>query len=86
MVQEAHVENSQKGYAIDATPQYGLYSVKIRLPVQGAYPNVVNFIKDIENSPTFFIIDSIDVRGSNAGAPNSSDIALDLNIETFFHQ
>jgi hypothetical protein len=54
--------------------------------VQGAYPNVVNFIKDIENSPTFFIINSIDVRGSNAGVPNSADIALDLNIETFFHQ
>jgi Tfp pilus assembly protein PilO len=86
MVQEAHVENTQKGYTIDAAPQYGLYSVKIRLPVQGAYPNVVNFIKDIENSPTFFIINSIDVRGSNAGVPNSADIALDLNIETFFHQ
>ena len=86
MVQEAHVVNTQKGYTIDQTPQYGLYSVKIRVPVQGAYPNVMNFIKDIENSETFFIIDSIDVRGSNASGPNSSEIALDLNIETFFHQ
>ena len=85
MVQEAHVENSQKGYTIDQSPQYGLYSVKIRLPVLGAYPNVVNFIKDIENSETFFIIDSIDVRAGGSG-PNSSDIALDLNIETFFHK
>jgi Tfp pilus assembly protein PilO len=85
MVQEARVVNTQKTYNIDQMPQYGLYSVKIRVPVQGAYPNVVNFIKDIENSDTFFIIDSIDVR-SNAAGPNSSDIALDLNIETFFHQ
>ena len=85
MVQEAHVENTQKGYTIDQNPQYGLYSVKIRVPVQGAYPSVVNFIKDIENSETFFIINSIDVRASGSG-PNPSDIALDLNIETFFHQ
>jgi hypothetical protein len=85
MVQEAHVENVQKGYTIDQTPQYGLYSVKIRVPVQGSYPNVVNFIKDIENSETFFIINSIDVRGS--GSPGAaSDIGLDLNIETFFYQ
>jgi hypothetical protein len=85
MVQEAHVENTQKGYSIDPNPQYGLYSVKIRVPVQGAYPNVVNYIKDIENSEIFFIIDSIDVR-TGASGPSPSDIALDLNIETFFHQ
>jgi len=86
MVQDAHVENMQKGYTIDPTPQYGLYSVKIGVPVQGAYPNVVNFIKDIENSQTFFIIDSIDVRTGTGSGPKSSDIGLDLNIETFFHQ
>ena len=86
MVQDAHVENIQKGYSIDQTPQYGLYSVKIRVPVEGAYPNVVNFIKDIENSETFFIIDSIDVRAGTGGGPNPADIGLDLNIETFFHQ
>jgi Tfp pilus assembly protein PilO len=86
MVQDAHVENTQKGYTIDQAPQFGLYSVKIRIPVQGAYPNVVNFIKDIENSETFFIIDSIDVRSGTAGGSKQSDIALDLNIETFFHQ
>ena len=86
MVQETHVENSQKSYTIDATPQYGLYSVKIRVPVMGAYPNVVNFIKSIEDSETFFIIDSIDVRGSDAVNPGTSEIALDLNVETFFYR
>jgi Tfp pilus assembly protein PilO len=86
MVEETHVENSQKSYTIEAAPQYGLYSVKIRVPVKGAYPNVVNFIKDIEDSDTFFIINSIDVRGGDSAGPNTSDIALDLNIETFFHQ
>jgi hypothetical protein len=86
MVQEAHVENTQKSYTIDETPQYGLYSVKIRVPVKGAYPNVVNFIKDIEDSETFFIINSINVRGNDSPGPATSDIAVDLGIETFFHK
>jgi len=87
MVQDAHVLNTQKDYSIDQTPQYGLYSVKIRVPVEGTYPNVVNFIKDLEDSGTFFIIDSIDVRRNNLpSGPNASDIGLDLNIVTFFHQ
>lgn len=86
MVQESHVENTSKGYSIDETPQYGLYSVKINVPVQGAYPNVVNFIKDIEESETFFIINSINVRGGDSSGPGMSAIALDLGIETFFHQ
>jgi Tfp pilus assembly protein PilO len=86
MVQDTHVGNTQKAYTIDDTPQYGLYSVKIRIPVQGAYPNVVNFIKDLEESETFFIINSIDVRGSDSPGPGTSEIGLDLGIETFFHQ
>jgi Tfp pilus assembly protein PilO len=86
MVQETHVDNTQKAYTIDQAPQYGLYSVKIRVPVQGAYPSVVNFIKDIENSETFFVINGVDVHGSSLQGVSTSNIALDLNIETFFYQ
>lgn len=87
MVQEAQVENTHKSYSIDQNAQYGLYSVKINIPVQGAYPNAVNFIKDLEESETFFIIDSIDLHGSNSlPGKGSSDITLGLNVETFFYQ
>ena len=86
MVQKDRVENTAKDYNIDQTPQYGLYSVKIRIPVLGAYPNVVNFIKDLEDCETFFIINSVDLHGSNAPGPGSADISLGLNIETFFYQ
>jgi Tfp pilus assembly protein PilO len=86
MVQRAGVENTTKDYSIDQTPQYGLYSVKIRIPVLGGYPNVVNFIKDLEDSETFFIINSIDLRGSNSPGAGSPDISLGLNLETFFYQ
>ncbi len=86
MIQEAGVENTQKAYSIEQTPQYGLYSVKIRVPVQGAYPNVVNLIRDLENSETFFIINSIDVHRNASGGTGPSEIGLDLNLETFFYQ
>jgi Pilus assembly protein, PilO len=84
MVQSAGVKNERTDYVIAETPQYGLYSVKIRLPVSGLYPNVVNFIKSLENSDTFFIIDSVDVRGNTGtGTP---DVAMNLNLETFFYK
>jgi len=90
MIHDAQVQNLHIDYSIDQSPQYGLYSVKIRVPVDGPYPNVVNFIKDIENSETFFIISSIDLHGSVAstasGQPASPNITLALNLETFFYQ
>jgi hypothetical protein len=83
-VQSAGVKNERQGYSIDQVPQYGLYSVKIELPVSGQYSNVVNLIRELEESRIFFIINSIDVRGrsdtTNAG------VDMNLNIETFFYQ
>jgi len=84
VVQKAGVKNVRQDYTIDKSPQYGLYSVKIRLPVVGLYPNVVNFIKELEASQTFFIINSIDVRG--ATTPAIPDVTMALNLETFFYQ
>ena len=89
MIHDAEVQNLHLDYSIDTSPQYGLYSVKIRVPVEGVYPNVVNFIKDIENSETFFIISSIDLHGSassTVSVPGSPNITLALNLETFFYQ
>jgi Tfp pilus assembly protein PilO len=84
MVQRAGVKNTRKDYSPAETPQYGLYSVKIRLPVTGLYSNVVSLIKEIESADTFFIIESIDVRGSDASGV--SEITMNLNLETFFYQ
>jgi len=102
MTQAAGVKNTRKEYQADEKPQYGLYSVKIRVPVAGTYSNVVNMIKEIESSDTFFIINSIDLRSTAAAearggpatsfntAPTSNaaigDVTMNLNIETFFYQ
>src|SRR5262249_22548976 len=71
----------------DAAPTFGLYSVKMKTTVQGLYPNVVSFIKDIENSETFYIINSVDVRSGGEGTqvvPGTVSLALEL--ETYFYQ
>jgi hypothetical protein len=84
MVQRAGVKNSRKDYTTAETPQYGLYSVKIIIPAAGPYANVVSLIKEIENADTFFIIDSIDVRGGET--QGTANVTMNLNLETFFYQ
>ncbi|HEY2380130.1 MAG TPA: type 4a pilus biogenesis protein PilO [Terriglobia bacterium] len=83
-VQKTGVKNLHQDYTIDQAPQYGLYSVKIRLPVTGPYQNVVNLLKELEESQTFFIINSIDVQGGSETA--TRDLVMALNLETFFYQ
>jgi hypothetical protein len=72
----------------DEIKQYGLYSVKIKIPVQGTYTNAVNFIKSLETSDTFFLINSIDVKsGEDEGrdaAKSAGAVSLSLDLETFF--
>jgi len=61
----------------------------------------VNFIRQVENSDTFFLITAIDLTGGNsAQAPNSQtsnisntnastgsgNVALSLALETYFYQ
>jgi Tfp pilus assembly protein PilO len=81
---QAGVQKTRVDYTIDDAPTYGLYSVKMKVPVTGSYSSIVNFIKELEHSQTFFIITSIDVRGV-PGAPGA-DIALSMGLETFFYQ
>ena len=81
---QAGVRKTRVDYAIDGVPRYGLYSVKMKVPVTGGYSNIVNFIRDLEHAETFFIINSIEVRGV-AGSPGS-DIGLSMNLETFFYE
>jgi len=56
-------------YTRDEVKQYGLYQVKAKIPVKGTYANAVNFIKTLETSDTFFLIDSIDLRTTSDDAP-----------------
>jgi hypothetical protein len=56
----------------------------MNLPVSGPYSNVVNFIRDLEESETFFIINSINVHGGSQ--PGTPEVTMALSSETFFYQ
>jgi Tfp pilus assembly protein PilO len=93
MGQKTGVRNNRKDFLFDVIPQYGMYSVRIKIPVQGGYNNVVNFIRELETSKTFFLINSIDVRSTNDSTPGATpaanskgSIALAMDLETFFYQ
>jgi hypothetical protein len=95
MGQKAGVRNSRKDYSYETIPQYGMFSVKIKVPVQGGYPNVVNFIRELETSKTFYLINGIDVRTSDSkdkdkdassASNGAGTLALALDLETFFYQ
>ena len=66
---ESGVQKPVVDYSRDEVKQYGLYQVKVKIPVKGTYANAVNFIKTLETSDTFFLIDSIDLRSASDDSP-----------------
>ena len=90
MAVQAGVRRPVVDFTREEIKQYGLYSVKIKIPVQGTYTNAVNFIKSLETSDTFFLIDSIDVKsGEDEGAganKTAGAVSLSLALETFFYK
>jgi Tfp pilus assembly protein PilO len=85
IAQRIGVRKSRVDYTISSESQYGLYSVKIQIPVEGSYSSIVKFIQELESSEIFFIIESISLRAaSQTGA--GSVVALSMALETFFYQ
>ena len=86
IAQRIGVRKSRVEYSQATMPQYGLYSVKIQIPVDGSYPNIVRFIQDLENGETFFIIEGISLRGADDTASRGGSVSLSMGLETFFYQ
>jgi hypothetical protein len=90
MAVQAGVRRPVVDFTRDEIKQYGLFSVKIMIPVQGTYTNAVNFIKSLETSDTFFLINSIDVKsGDDEGTTlvkTAGSVSLSLSLETFFYK
>ena len=77
----------------------GLNSVSMTVPLEGNYSNIVSFIREVENSETFFLITAISLESSarqsgqvsNVMANNSNSgvagsVGLSLAMETYFYQ
>ena len=101
ILQRTGVRSTRITYTPDPKPHAGLNTVAVTIPLEGSYSNIVNFIRQVENSDTFFLITAIDLTGGNsAQAPNSQtsnisntnastgsgNVALSLALETYFYQ
>jgi type IV pilus assembly protein PilO len=61
----------------DTTPA-DLQPVKIQADFSGDYLQLVRFVNSVERDPLFFIIDSVDLGGEQAGV-----VKLQLKLETY---
>jgi Tfp pilus assembly protein PilO len=99
LAQRTGVKKNLVNYVQDPVPHAGLNSVSVTLPLEGNYGNIVSFIRELENSDTFFLINGIDLESSSGvqpgnavGQPVSSNpegsgaVALSLALETYFYQ
>jgi Tfp pilus assembly protein PilO len=86
IAQRMGVRKSRVEYSQATMSQYGLYSVKIQIPVDGSYPNIVRFIQGLESADTFFIIEGISLRAADNTSSRNGGVALSMALETFFYQ
>jgi Tfp pilus assembly protein PilO len=97
MVQRSGVKKTKVAFNLDPKPTAGLNSVAITIPLEGGYNNVVDFIRELEESDTFFLITNIELASSDQVAaaqpgtqpvavPSGGPVALSLALETYFYQ
>ena len=81
LAEMAGINRNRVQYVVDG-PQFGVYAISINIPVQGNYSEITRFIRELERSDMFFILDSIGLGTSSSDIPGSLD--LSLNLTTFF--
>lgn len=92
IVQRTGVRSTRITYTPDPMPHAGLNTVAVTIPLDGGYNNIVNFIRQVENSETFFLITAINLSAGGAQSSNtntsagSGTVALSLELETYFYQ
>lgn len=98
LVQRSGLKKTRVAYNQNLTPHAGLNAVSMTLPLEGSYGNIVSFIRELENSETFFLITGISLESSSQGTAQPSNVitagntggagsvALALAIETYFYQ
>jgi Tfp pilus assembly protein PilO len=95
LVQRSGVKSTRISYSPDPVPHAGLNTLAVTIPLEGSYGNIVNFIRSVENSETFFLITAINLTGNNVAAgpttsntnsTTSGNVTLALALETYFYQ
>lgn len=76
-VKIGQVKYSSKDAEKELAPA-GLQPVKIEADFSGGYLQLVRFVNSVERAPLFFIIDSVELGGEQAGV-----VRLQLKLETY---
>ncbi len=82
LAEVAGIRRSQVQYDLDPEPEFGVYSVRINIPVRGPYEAVTRFIRELERADRVFILDSIGLNGSQVDGMD--ELNLSLNLTTYF--
>lgn len=94
IVQRSGVRSTRITYSPDPVSHAGLNTVQVTIPLEGSYSNIVKFIRDVENSETFFLITAINLssasassgQAATAASSGSGNVSLALSLETYFYQ
>jgi Tfp pilus assembly protein PilO len=94
IIQNSGVKSTRVTYNPDPTSHAGINTVAVTIPLEGSYSSIVKFIRDVENSDTFFLITAIDLsgggttagQGATAASSGSGNVSLSLALETYFYQ
>jgi Tfp pilus assembly protein PilO len=78
LASENHVQVTSIHYDAKDTDIAGLQQISIGTQITGDYNNQMRFINALERSKPFFMIDSVNLAGSESGG-----VRLDMKLETF---
>ena len=75
LVLRAGLKKTRVNFNTELKPHAGLNSVSMTVPLEGNYSNIVSFIRELENSETFFLITAISLESSQPNGQVSNVIA-----------
>lgn len=81
MARRSGVQHSEAQYLIADAPMYGVYPVQILEPVRGSYDAVRRYIRELESSSRFFLLDSIAMQRGEGAA---NELEVEIAMSTFF--
>ena len=80
LAREANLEYRRASYAPVVDSGSTLTRLQIQLVLSGAYPDMRNFIYQLESSPEFVVIDNVQLAEGSDGAP----LVVTLDLSTYF--
>lgn len=75
------LELGQESYSRNEIRETALVRLQIALPVKGSYGQLVGFLRRLERSKSFVVVDTI---GLTSGAESGGEASLDVGLSTYF--